>query len=114
MYAPINCCLWYFISRAVQVDFVTDFFPPLDQSLNEKKMNEALTKCLGSDGHFSVSTWEVRDPFLGSSLVSASFPSSSPAFSDAVQIVPHDVECMVLSMVLIKLLPMQSDIVKQS
>ena len=26
MYAPINCCLWYFISRAVQVSFVTQIF----------------------------------------------------------------------------------------
>ena len=92
---------------------MTVFFPPLEQSLNEKKVCEALSKCLGADGNFCVSTWQVRLIFRLLSGISL-IPKLLSRFSDAVQIVPHDVECMVLSMVLIKLLPMQSDTVKQS
>ena len=92
---------WKRASRICYSAKLTDFFPPGDETFKETKVCKALAKCLSPDGNFTASTWWVRDSFLGSSLVVASLPSSSPAFSDAIKIVPHDVGCTVLC----KLLP---------
>ena len=74
MCAPINCFLWYFISRAVLVDRVSELYPPAEETLKEKKLREAFSNCLAPDGTFRSRTHKVRNSFLGSSLVVTSAP----------------------------------------
>ena len=83
MCAPINCFLWYFISRAVFGDKVSELYPPAEETLKERKLCEALSNCLAPDGTFRFKTRKVRNSFLGSSLVVTSAPLQ--LFSDAAQ-----------------------------
>ena len=67
-----------------QIATLEDLFPT-PEDLKYMKLKNALTNCIDISGNFTVTTVEVI----------AWFPGISPAFSDAVPIVPH-VGCMVI------------------
>ena len=64
MCAPFNCFLWYFISRAVLVDRISELYPPAEETLTEQKLREAFCNCLARDETFRSTTQQVRDSFL--------------------------------------------------
>ena len=63
-----------FHSRAVLVDKVSELYPPAEETLTEQKLREAFCNCLARDETFRSTTQQVRDSFLGSSLVVTSAP----------------------------------------